>query len=220
MKKTKSTAIAVVDDHALMRVGIIRSLEILGCHTTIEAEHGAAYLKDWENGARCQIAIVDLCMPVMDGWATIEHITAHQPGVLPIAITFDPNPGAVRRAYQAGARAVMSKTAGPEAWKQALHDVLTTGHHHNELTRMVLNNAPQPGSPEALRKKVHDEFTSCQLGFLMDYTAEDEPTLKELAERKGVELCTIESHRRKVVEKTGVNSRLALFRFTQDFGLR
>lgn len=218
--KKKSTTVAVVDDHPFMRIGIANGLRSFGCEVNLEAEHGAAYITACKGSALCQIAIVDLLMPVMDGWATIAWIAEHQPGVLPIAMTMDPNPAAVRRALQAGARAVMSKNAGPAEWQHALNAVLATGYHHNDLMRMVLENAPEPGSPEALRKKVMEQLTPMQVKFIMAYTDVDEPSLQQMADREGLKLSTIETHRRDVVEKTGAHTRLSMFRFTKDFGLR
>ncbi|MCB9163932.1 MAG: response regulator [Flavobacteriales bacterium] len=218
--KKRVLSVAVVDDHTFMRDGIVGNFERMGHKATIVARHGGEYLSAWEAGARCDLAIVDLCMPVMDGWATIAHGAQHQPDVRFIAITVDPHPGAVRKALKAGAHAVMSKTAVATDWEKALADVMTSGYHHNELMHMVLSEGTAPGSPEALRQKVEAELTRCELRFLMEYTAPDEPSLAELAERHGVKLCTVESHRRSVVEKTGAHRRLAMFRFTQSFGLR
>lgn len=220
MTKKQGTTVAVVDDHPLMRNGIMNMLSTLGHSTTIEADHGGEFIAAWNSGVRCKVAIVDLCMPVMDGWATIAYITEHHPEVLAIAITFDANAGAVRRALQHGARAVLCKTALPPEWAQALHDVLGGGFHRNSVLDMVVQHAPMPGSAEALRAKVLKELTPCQLEFLMAYTADDEPTLTELATRKNLARCTMESHREAVVEKTGAHSRLAMYRFTQQFGLR
>jgi two-component system, chemotaxis family, chemotaxis protein CheY len=65
--------ILVVDDDEAIREVVEDSLTDEG-HQVRTAEHGRAALDLLDNGYQPELILVDLLMPVMDGWALIEAL--------------------------------------------------------------------------------------------------------------------------------------------------
>ncbi|MBK6540233.1 MAG: response regulator transcription factor [Flavobacteriales bacterium] len=73
--------LALVDDHHLMRSGLAAMLNGLdGYRVTIEAANGRELIEALRDATPPAIAIVDLNMPVMDGYATIGWLRTNAPG--------------------------------------------------------------------------------------------------------------------------------------------
>ena len=60
--------ILIVEDHEAVRGGLLSMLQALG-YWTISAKHGQEALALLRSGARPALILLDLMMPVMDGWA-------------------------------------------------------------------------------------------------------------------------------------------------------
>ena len=124
--------IALVDDHHLMRTGLVATVNSLGDYrVTLEAGNGKEFidlLSDMPAAERPTIAIVDLNMPVMDGYATIGWLREHAPDIVPLVLTFDATDDAMVKAVRAGARGFVLKSARPAVLKTALDALVLTGH--------------------------------------------------------------------------------------------
>ena len=102
--------ILIIDDEELVRWALAMALEHAG-HVIIEAENGIdGVMRLVEEGA--DLAIVDLIMPVRDGYQTIEGIRRDCPRVPIIAITGGGPSGVsspLKRALSVGADFAISK---------------------------------------------------------------------------------------------------------------
>jgi len=219
MKKPRYN-VAVVEDHPAMREGLAQVLSVVPhCTVVLQAEHGEAYEAALEPTTPIHLALVDLCMPVRDGYETIAWIRANQPDTRVAAITFDPRPCVVDRAVQAGAHTVLCKTMHCAAIQEAVAQVLATGYHHNTLMEAQLRYRPQPGSPEALRAKVQKDLSPRELQFLLLYIHPTHHSLVEVAKRMKISVHTAEDYRKKIREKTGASTRVDMIHFARRFGL-
>jgi CheY-like chemotaxis protein len=68
--------ILVVEDDRDLREILGESLELEG-YDVVSAEHGQAALQKLETGPRPCLILLDLMMPVMDGWAFRQEILKH-----------------------------------------------------------------------------------------------------------------------------------------------
>ena len=106
--------VIVVDDEALVRDGLVA---IAGAHADIEivgaASNGAEAL---ELAVREQpdVVLMDLRMPVMDGFAATESLVARHPGVKVLVLTTIESEEAVDAALLAGASGFLLKSSPRE----------------------------------------------------------------------------------------------------------
>jgi len=117
--------VIVVDDHAVVRRGIISFLEVLRDITAVgEAANGTEALALLERlaaaGALPDIAVVDIKMPELDGAQTIARISARFPSVRPVILTGYTEIEYAHAALAAGAAGYVLTDASPAEVEQAI----------------------------------------------------------------------------------------------------
>jgi DNA-binding NarL/FixJ family response regulator len=111
MENPHPVTIAIVDDHAMLRQAINMRLGLLGYKVVLEAENGQVFLDDLPKlPAPPDICLLDINMPVMDGFETATALKKNWPFV--------------SKASQIGADGFLSKDASFEELKQALKKAL------------------------------------------------------------------------------------------------
>lgn len=210
--------IALVDDHALFRNVLADMLNGTSRYKVVlEAGHGAEYLRAVKNGAEVAVAVVDLHMPVMDGFETIAWIRANAPGTRALALTFELTEEAMERALRAGACGFLRKDTTKNVFLDALDQVATLGHYHRpgELRRVHDLQAEHEHRQSAALTKL----TERELMFIRLVCDEAEPTNEQLADRMGVHRRTVDGYRETVYRKCGVRTKAGLVIFAYKWGL-
>ena len=138
--------IVVVDDHPLFRKGLIALLRAEGHDVVAEASDGVeavtvvtAELPD--------VVLMDLSMPLRDGFEATAHITAAHPNTKVVVITLFDDEASVVQALQAGASGYVSKQADPE---QIIGAVEAVVHGAMWLGAGVARPALSPTTTETL----------------------------------------------------------------------
>ncbi len=108
--------VLIADDNAINALVAQRALEKSGFRVTL-AGTGIEALEAVAHGA-FSLILMDLRMPVMDGFAAIEALRARGHGVPVIAVSAEVNPDIERRARLAGADSVAAKPLDAEALRQ------------------------------------------------------------------------------------------------------
>jgi PAS domain S-box-containing protein len=119
--KRFSGRVLLVEDNVVNQKVARRFLERLGCDVTV-AENGVESIAAWEQGA-FQIVLMDVQMPVMDGYTATREIRDRERGQrrTPIvALTANAMTGQLERCLEAGMDALLTKPLAVEA----LQDVL------------------------------------------------------------------------------------------------
>jgi two-component system, cell cycle response regulator DivK len=95
--------VLLVDDDAEQRESVLLLLKETGCHIDV-ATDGAAAIRHVLKPARPDVILMDLTMPIMDGWEAIRRIrqavTDHRSHI--VAFSALPDADARRRAFEAG----------------------------------------------------------------------------------------------------------------------
>jgi len=132
----KMREMLIVDDIELNR--IILSEAFGDEYTTIECENGSValeYLK--ENYSKVEIVLLDLLMPVMDGYQLLDKIRS-DPNMkdMPVIITSQGDSESEHRALQMQADDFISKPYNPDIIRHRVHNVLAS----HQLVRMKSEN--------------------------------------------------------------------------------
>jgi DNA-binding NarL/FixJ family response regulator len=100
--------VLLADDHQILRDGVRRGLESAGATVVGEADNGEEAVELAE-ALHPDIVLMDLSMPVLDGVAATERITARFPDIKVVVLTMHDDPDSTRAALRAGAVAYMTK---------------------------------------------------------------------------------------------------------------
>ena len=115
------TFVALVDDHELLRSGLasmINSFE--GFKVIMEAGNGKEFMEALKNNKPPAIVLLDINMPLMDGFETAEWIKANMPETRVLVLSMLENDIAIIRMLKNGARGYLLKDSKPKVFKQAL----------------------------------------------------------------------------------------------------
>ncbi|MEZ4808572.1 MAG: response regulator transcription factor [Flavobacteriales bacterium] len=213
--------VALVDDHHLMRTGLVGVVNAMpGYQVSLEASNGKEFIGLLQLDALPAIAIVDLNMPVMDGYATIAWLRANRPTILPLALTFDATDEAMVRAVRAGARGFVLKSAHPHVLKNALDSLMLTGYYYTEDAHEVMTRNPEMKTREEReRDRVLERITPREMEFLLLVCDEAEYTYEQIAEHMGVHRRTVDNFRIGLFEKFNIKSKTGLVLFAMRWGL-
>lgn len=116
-----SVPLLVVDDSSFARKQVIRALPIDWDVEVSQAGNGEEALSQIEAG-KGEVVLLDLTMPVMDGFGVLEAIRAKDLPAVVIVISGDIQPEAEARVMKLGALAFIKKPLNPEQLMQVLSD--------------------------------------------------------------------------------------------------
>ena len=115
--------IVVVDDHPIFRKGLVALLRAEGYDIVAEASEGVEAVAVVA-AEHPDVVLMDLSMPLRDGFDATAHITARYPDIKVVVITLFDDEASVIRALQAGAAGYVSKQADPDQIIGAINAVL------------------------------------------------------------------------------------------------
>lgn len=193
-KKAKAIGVLVVEDHTIVRDGLVSLLEDEpGLKVVGQAEDGRRAVESWKKH-RPDITLMDLKMPVLDGVAAIEQIRAFDPVARIIVLTTYSGDEDIYRAFRAGAKAYVLKDIRSEHLFRCIRQV------HGGRTHI----------PPGIAEKLADRLPADEL------TPREEQVLRLLVQGKpnkliGAELAiaelTVKTHVKSLFRKLNVLSR-------------
>ena len=121
--------VLIVDDHALVRMGIRRLLDDLpDIEVIAEADNGEMALQ-MVKSHKPHVVLLDMKMPGMDGWEVTRRLKKSHPSVKVIAVTAQSAESLPSRVLQLGAVGYLTKESGTEEMAEAIRKVATGGKY-------------------------------------------------------------------------------------------
>lgn len=201
--------IAIVDDHTMFRKGLIALINLFPNYKVLfDASNGEELTRQLKAGQVPDILLLDIAMPVMDGYATAAWVRDHYPDIKVLALSTMDAETAIIRMIKSGAKGYVLKDADPAELKRAFDEVLSLGYYYNDLvSRKILR------SVNMLADDRHDIGTLTRLSdrevtFLQ--LACSEKTYTEIAREMFVSERTVDGYRDALFKKLNVSSRVGL----------
>jgi two-component system invasion response regulator UvrY len=194
----------IVDDHALVRMGIRRLLEDLSdMEVVAEADSGETALA-LVKSHQPNVILLDMKMPGIDGWEVTRRLTKSHPQVKVIAVTAmcaEPFPS---RILQLGAMGYLTKESGAEEMACAIRKVVKGEKYLSaEIAQKMAINSLQTtqGSPfDALSEREMQVMLMITSGM----------TVQDIADRLFLSSKTINGYRYRMFEKLGIKNDVEL----------
>jgi DNA-binding NarL/FixJ family response regulator len=200
-------SIAIVDDHLLIAkaiTGVIDSFP--NYHVLYEVEHGKALIDKFRVAKNIpDIVLLDISMPVMDGFETAEWIRKNHPGVLILALSMQNDDLSLIKMIKAGAKGYLLKNIYPAELKKALDELVSKGHYYPEWAASKIFSSL---SGEEAKLPYGITFTERETEFLK--FACTEMTYKEISEKMFCSNRTVEGYRDALFDKLGLKTRVGL----------
>lgn len=207
--------LALIDDHTLFRSALADMLAgDARFAVVVQAAHGAEYLRAVQGGAQVAVAVVDLHMPIMDGFDTIAWMRDHTPGTRAIALSFDLSEEVRQRALKAGACGFLRKDTTKDRFLAALVQVAVVGHLPPDAEQHD-QRAEQAHSRSELLAKLSQR----ELEYMRLLCANGDSTAEQLAAQMQVGVRTVDGYREGAYRKCQVHSRAGLVALAYKWGL-
>lgn len=217
----KESSVALIDDHKLVRTGLASMIESLDGYTvTIQAGNGKEFFEKLEHIKAPDIAVVDLHMPIMDGFKTIHQLNEKHKDIKSLALTFDDSDDALVKSIRAGARGFLLKDSEKDELRVALDSLLLTGYYHTTESHQVLtNDKGLTTDAEQSRDRLLEQISERELIFLKHVCSEQEPTYEQIAAHMGVHRRTVDNYRISLFAKFNIKSKAGLVLFAISKGI-
>jgi DNA-binding NarL/FixJ family response regulator len=192
----------VVDDHEVVREGLVAALSGPGPFDVVEAVGSAAEALAVLRRASPDVAVVDLRLPDASGAELCRAIRVRRPGTPVVILSSYSSEDSVRAAMQAGAAAYISKSDGLVTLREVLERVVAdeldaTGPQIVEQLHRLL-----------VRRDDHTRPTPHQVRVL-DLAA-DGLTNNEIGERLFISESTVRFHMQKLKTTFGARTKTDL----------
>ncbi len=202
MKKS----IVIVDDHIL----IAKALEgIIGNFNEFEViyvcENGKDLIQKFEEGNTIpDIILLDISMPIMDGFETAAWLSKNHPDIKFMALSMQGDDNSVIKMIRSGAKGYLLKNTHPRDLETALTRLNSDGFFYPDwASKIIFSN---------LNKEAESEITvriSDREKEFLKYTV-TELSYKEIADRMCCSPRTVESYRDQLCEKLDLKTRVGL----------
>ncbi|MCZ7647250.1 MAG: response regulator transcription factor [Planctomycetota bacterium] len=212
MTEARLLRILLVDDHPLVREGLLACLTGHGRHEVVgEASDGREAL---ELAARLKpdVVLMDISMPVLNGIQSTALLRKRMPEAKVILLTMHDNREYIVEGMRAGAHGYVLKDAAPQELLQAV-EAVTRGERYfsasipSALVETCLRGEPGP-APALSRRETE------VLRLIADGLSN-----KEAAARLDVSVRTIEKHRERIMRKLDIHSAAGLTKYAILHGL-
>jgi DNA-binding NarL/FixJ family response regulator len=200
--------VAIADDHLLIAKAISSIIEgFKDFEVLYEVENGKALQDKFKTAKNIpDIVLLDISMPVMDGYATASWLREKHPEVLIMALSVQDDDEALIKMIKAGARGYLHKNVHPAELEKALQTLVSKGMYYPDwATSRVFMKI---GQPDEITNDSDVVITEREKEFLQ--YAGTELTYKEIGEKMFCSPRTVESYRNSLFEKLGLKTRVGL----------
>jgi DNA-binding NarL/FixJ family response regulator len=204
--------VVIADDHAMVRAGLrALLLSIPGVREVLEASDADEAIQVVA-GHKPDVILMDITMPGMNGLQAMSRILANDSQTRVIIMSMHSGEEYVGRALQGGASGYLVKTAGLAELQRAL--------------MMVRRGLTYVSS--SVKESMEHKYFDVEGGLFGRLTARHREVLSlisqglktwEIADRLGIHIKTVETHRAEVMNRLGVRTLAGLVRYAIRIGL-
>lgn len=163
------------------------------------------------------IVLLDVSMPIMDGFETSKWLRETHPNILVLALSMQDDEQSLIKMIKNGVKGYLLKNVSPSELETALKTITNNGYYYPDwasnivFSNMMGNSSVQEISPITLNLSEREkEFLKLCITDM---------SYKEISERMFCSPRTIESYRNSLCEKLNIKTRVGLAVFAIKSGL-
>lgn len=200
-------SIVIVDDHQIVSEAIAGLINALPQYNILyEVRNGKELMNKFASRKNIpDIVLLDINMPIMNGFETAAWLKQNHPDVLFIALTMNDDDESIIRMLRSGAKGYLIKDTDTDGLMVALNEVVKNGFYYNDVV-----------TPRLLISLMKDEKGNSEKHSLKEREIEfiklacTDMTYKEIADTMILSPKTIDGYREAVFQKLDVKNRIGL----------
>jgi len=214
IKDAAKKRIVLADDHPILRAGLKNLISAAEEFEVVaEAADGASLLTKLKT-TPCDLVIMDISMPNLNGLAALEQIKKNYPGMKVLILSMHKERDYVKKAMAKGADGYMFKDAVFAKLLSSVKDILSGQKAFSaEAMTIFLDEYVQiqegQSTLDNLTKREREVLRALVKGL----------TNKEIADQLDISSRTVEGHRAHLMEKLNVNNMAELMKTAISLGL-
>ncbi|MEF8795796.1 MAG: response regulator transcription factor [Salinivenus sp.] len=196
--------LVLIDDHPLMRKGLVRTIEnevdlnVVGQMSS--AEEALEEIEELDP----DLAVVDISLPGMSGMELIKHLQSRTPEVKILVVSRHDETLYAERCIRAGAKGYLMKQEAGDVIVKALRKVLDDRIFVSEEINERLLQSMAEGGRERIMQSPLEVLSDRELE-VFELTGKGGST-REIAERLHLSVKTVESYRARIKDKLNLDS--------------
>ena len=210
MNPERKTTIMLVDDHAVVRAGYKRYIEldpqllVVAEASTGEEAYGLL------DKLQADVVIMDLSMPGQGGFETLRRMLNRYPSQKVLIFSMHENASIANQALRLGACGYLTKSMAPDQIIAAIHQVMGGGKPVAPELQAALDELNSPNLP-------HNELLPREFEVLVLLAAGE--SIDSISARLHLSPKTASNYQANIRKKLGVSSALELQRYAKEHGL-
>lgn len=207
--------VIIADDHTLVRKGMAKLLKTFKRIGEIKESANGKELLDLLRIYTPHVVLVDIEMPVMDGFAISEIILSKYPEIKVIIVSMHGDESYITRMLELGVHGYLMKSTDIEEVEKAIYSVVDNDFYQNEIVFSVLRKMMQ-NKANRDDKKSAVYLTPREIEILSLIC--QELSYKEISDRLFISEKTIHNHRNHIMEKIGAKNTISLVKYAYENG--
>ena len=212
-------SIVIVDDHILIAkaIGSIMS-NFADFEVLYECENGKELQNKFTSKDNIpSIVLLDVSMPVMNGFETSKWLRENHPNVLVLALSMQDDEQSLLKMIKNGARGYLLKNVSPAELENALKTIINNGYYYPEWASSIVYSNMMNNAQNEETKTLSLDLTEREKEFLK--LCITDMSYKEISEKMFCSPRTIESYRNNLCEKLNIKTRVGLAVYAIKTGL-
>lgn len=209
-------SVALVDDHKLLRSGLSNFIKTNPeFRVLFEADNGLELQEKMKSVDNIpDVILMDINMPLMDGYEATRWLHVYHPSVKVIALSMYDGEECIIRMLRSGARGYLLKDTEPAELTRAIQEAYQNGFYY---TPMVTKHIASLINDTESDRKSTPTLTDREIELLQFMASE--LTYKEIADQMFLSPKTIEGHRERMCEKLQIKTRVGLVMYAIKNGI-
>lgn len=205
--------VVVIEDHHLVRQGIIKLLESANDLDVVgDADDGAQAIS-LAKSLRPDVMILDIAMPQLDGLQTLAEIRKLEIRPQIVILSMHADPGMIRQALQGGALGYVIKQSVADELIAAVRAAKNGSIYLSSGISGVITNNFFTEDPKNLLDRLSPREREVVRGIVEGYST------RQIAESLRTSVKTVEKQRRDAMRKLEVDNLASLVRISLELGL-